>query len=113
MPKLLVVVDDTQSRDALDVALQLHWPHVTVVAASSGEEALRVVRDQERDVVILNTSLPDLSGFEVLRQIRLISEAPVILLSDGHNETDQVRGLQLGADDVVVKPFSALVLIVG
>ena len=81
------------------VASFCHWPalrrmrHVTVVAARSGEEALRVVRDQELDVVILNTSLPDLSGFEVLRQIRQISDAPVILLSDGHNETDQVRGL--------------------
>jgi DNA-binding response OmpR family regulator len=110
MPRVLVVDSDPSSSDALSDALPLHWPSVTVVTASDGDEALHVFGDQEPDVVLLDVSLPDRSGLEVLRQIRQDSDAPVILLTGGGDETEQVRGFQGGADDLVVKPFSVRVL---
>jgi two-component system KDP operon response regulator KdpE len=111
MPRILVVDDDPQIRDALGVTLPLQWRSATVTMASSGEEALRLFAEHEPDVVILDVSLPNLSGFEVLRQIRLVSDVPVIMLTGRGDEIDQVRGFGLGADDYVVKPFGSLALI--
>jgi DNA-binding response OmpR family regulator len=110
MPSILVVDDDPLVRDALSVALPLSWPDASVVTARDGDEALCIFRDQEPNVVLLDIGLPGFSGFEVLRQIRQVSDVPVILLTDRDEETEQVRGLQAGADDVVVKPFSMRVL---
>jgi len=110
MPSILAVDDDPGIRDALGVALPLQCPSATITTASSGEEALRSFFDQEPDIVLLEVSLPGLSGFEVLRQMRQVSDVPVIMLTGRDDEIDQVRGLELGADDYVVKPFAALAL---
>jgi two-component system KDP operon response regulator KdpE len=111
MPRILTVDDDPLIRDALSAALSLQWPSAEIVTASSGAEALRTFFDHEPDVVLLDVSLPGLSGFEVLRQIRQVSDVPVIMLTGRGEETDQVRGLELGADDYVVKPFGSLALL--
>jgi two-component system, OmpR family, KDP operon response regulator KdpE len=111
MPRILVVDDDPQIRGALGVTLPLQWHSATVIMASTGEEALRLFAEQEPAVVVLDVSLPGLSGFEVLRQIRLVSDIPVIMLTGRGDEIDQVRGFGLGADDYVVKPFGSLALI--
>ncbi len=63
------------------------------------------------DVVVLDVAMPRMSGFEVLQRIRRASDVPVIMLTARGEETDQVHGLELGADDYVVKPFSHLALI--
>jgi two-component system KDP operon response regulator KdpE len=110
MPRILVVDDDPQIRDALGVVLSLQWPSLEIVTASGGDEAVRAFFAHEPDVVLLDVSRPGLSGFEVLRQIRPASDVPVIMLTGRGEETDQVRGLELGADDYVVKPFGALAL---
>jgi DNA-binding response OmpR family regulator len=111
VPVILVVDDDPLVRDWLGDALPLHWPGVSVVAASDGDEALRVFSAQQPDVVLLDVELPGRSGFEVLGEIRQLSDAPVIMLTRRGGETDQVRGLQLGADDYVVKERSVAVLV--
>jgi DNA-binding response OmpR family regulator len=111
MPRILVVDDDPRIRDLLCEALPLQWQRGTVVTASDGDEALQVFFAQQPEFVILDVALRGLSGFEVLRQIRQVSDTPVILLTDRSDETDQVRGLQFGADDYVIKPFSTLALI--
>ena len=110
VPTVLVVDDDPQIRDVLSVTLPLHWPGTSVVTARDGDEALRAFREQEPDAILLDVVLPDRSGLEVLRQIRQVSDTPVILLTGQGDEIDQVRGFQIGADDFVVKPFSLLVL---
>jgi two-component system, OmpR family, KDP operon response regulator KdpE len=111
MATILVVDDDPQVRDALSVALPFQWEAATVVTAADGNEVLRLIADVDPDIVLLDVSLPGHSGFEVLRQIRQISDVPVIMLSALGEEKDQVQGLALGADDYVVKPFSALALL--
>jgi len=111
MPRILVVDDDPQIRNLLSEALPLYWQRLTVVTASDGDEALQVFFAQQPEFVLLDLVLPGLGGFEVLRQIRQVSDTPVILLTNRSDETDQVRGLQYGADDYVIKPFSTLALI--
>jgi len=110
MTTILVVDDDPQVRDALSVALPFQWDAARVVTAADGDQVLQIFYDQAPDIVLLDVSLPERSGFEVLRQIRRVSDVPVIMLTAHGEETDQIHGLALGADDYVTKPFSALAL---
>ena len=109
--KILVVDDDPQIREALAVGFELQWPDAEVLVAADGEAGLRAFEDAAPDVVILDLNLPDRDGVDVLRQIRRSSDAAVIVLTARGRESDQVRGLELGADDYVVKPFSHLALV--
>jgi len=109
--KILVIDDDQQIIDALTVGFQLQWHDAYVIAAADGEAGVRAFYDHQPDVVLLDVVLPGKNGFEVLREIRLVSDVPVIMLTGRGQETDQVRGLELGADDYVVKPFSHMALI--
>ncbi|HUX85526.1 MAG TPA: response regulator transcription factor [Chloroflexota bacterium] len=109
--KILVVDDDPQILDALTVGFQLQWQDSTVIPARDGETGLRRFEEHEPDVVVLDVTMPGIGGFEVLQEIRLKSDVPVIMLTARGEDTDQVRGLELGADDYVVKPFSHLALV--
>ena len=77
-----------------------------VIEAYRGMQAVQLIRDRMPDVVILDVMMPDLDGFEVLQLIRETSQVPVIMLTARGEEDDRVRGLELGADDYVTKPFS-------
>jgi two-component system KDP operon response regulator KdpE len=77
-----------------------------VITASSGEEALRLAQEHRPDIVLLDVLLPGMSGLEVMRRLREQADAPVILLTARDTDSDKVRGLEMGADDYVVKPFS-------
>jgi two-component system, OmpR family, KDP operon response regulator KdpE len=109
--KILVVDDDPYIVDALTVGFTFHWRDATVISASSAEAALQVFEEDEPDVVVLDVAMPGKDGFAALREIRLVSDVPVIMLTARGEEVDQVRGLELGADDYVVKPFSYLTLL--
>jgi two-component system KDP operon response regulator KdpE len=109
--KILVVDDDPQTLDAVSIGFQFQWQDCVVVQASDGEMGLQKFYEHEPDVVVLDVSLPGKNGFEVLQEIRRISDVPVIMLTAHGDEMAQVRGLELGADDYVVKPFAHLVLL--
>ncbi len=109
--KILVVDDDPQILDALTVGFQLQWQDATVLSARDGEEGLRLFSAHDPDVVVLDVAMPKRNGFEVLKEIRKVSDVPVLMLTARGEEMDQVRGLELGADDYVVKPFSHLALL--
>jgi len=100
-----LVVDDEQ-RIAEAVAMNLELEGFQVFTAASGEEALSKVTEELPDVVVLDVMMPDMDGFETLRRIREISTTPVIMLTVRGDESDRVRGLDLGADDYMTKPFS-------
>jgi DNA-binding response OmpR family regulator len=108
--KLLVVDDDPHILDALQVGAQLQWEDAHVLTASDGEEGLELFFSEEPDIVLLDVTMPQMNGFEVLKAIRQVSDAPVIMLTARGDDVDQVRGLELGADDYVAKPFSHLAL---
>ena len=106
-----MVDDDPQIREALTISLELHWQDATIVVAVSGDEAMQRFQEERPDIVLLDVSMPGKDGFAVLQEIRQISDVPVLMLTARGEETAQVRGLELGADDYVVKPFSHLALL--
>lgn len=109
--KILVIDDDPHILDALTVGFQLQWQDSTVISACDGEIGLQLYYDQNPDVVVLDVAMPGKNGFEVLQEIRRVSDVPIIMLTARGEEMDQVRGLELGADDYVVKPFGHLALL--
>ena len=102
--RLVLVIDDEPG--IVDfIGLGLRAEGYRVAAASTGMDGLEQVRRLEPDVVIVDVGLPDLDGFEVVRGIRTMSQVPIIMLTARGELGDRVRGLDLGADDYVAKPF--------
>ncbi len=101
----ILVVDD-EPRIIQFIRLNLEHDGFEVYEATSGPQALEKLRDQLPDLILLDVMMPDIDGFETLRLIREISTVPVIMLTAKGEEDDRVRGLELGADDYVTKPFS-------
>ncbi|SEM78876.1 two-component system, OmpR family, catabolic regulation response regulator CreB [Pseudomonas sp. ok272] len=104
MPHILIVEDEAAIADTLIFALQ--GDGFTTTWVSLGEAALEYQRATPADLIILDIGLPDISGFEACKALRRFSEVPVIFLSARDGEIDRVVGLEIGADDYVVKPFS-------
>ena len=109
--KVLIIEDDQEIVSFVSVAFQMRWPEAQLISSSLGEEGLELVETENPDLVILDLGLPDTSGFEVLRQVRLFSSVPVVILTVRADEADMVKGLEWGADDYVVKPFRQLELL--
>ena len=103
--RTILVVDD-EERMARFIRLNLEQDGFQVIEAHRGMQAIEAVRVDMPDVVVLDVMMPDLDGFEVLKIIRETSSVPVIMLTAKGEEEDRVRGLELGADDYVTKPFS-------
>jgi len=103
--KLVLIVDD-EPRMIKFIRLNLELEGYRVSEASNGLEALDKVRKELPDLVLLDVMMPEMDGFEALERIREISNVPVIMLTVKAEEEDKVRGLELGADDYVTKPFS-------
>ncbi|MGB9585904.1 MAG: response regulator transcription factor [Anaerolineales bacterium] len=101
----ILVVDD-EERMVRFIRLNLEHDGFKVSEAYRGMQAIEKVRNLLPDLVLLDVMLPDLDGFEVLRIIRETSSVPVIMLTAKGEEDDRVRGLELGADDYITKPFS-------
>jgi len=108
--KVLVIDDDPHVRDALEVGIQLQWQDAQVICAENGEVGIDCFFSEEPDIVLIDVSMPRMNGYEVLQAIRRLSDVPVIMLTGRTEDVDQVRGLELGADDYVTKPFSHLAL---
>lgn len=102
--RLVLVVDDEQ-RIVTFVRMNLELEGCRVISASNGREALERVRDHLPDIVLLDIMMPGMDGFEVLRRLRQFSMVPVIVLTAKDEPDDRIRGLELGADDYIGKPF--------
>ncbi|MBI3954341.1 MAG: response regulator transcription factor [Chloroflexi bacterium] len=104
--ELILVVDD-EPRYLRLVRFNLEAAGYRVTCAATGEEALASLANHAPDLVVLDVMLPGLDGFEVCQRIREVSMVPIIMLTARGAEEDKVKGLRLGADDYVAKPFSA------
>ncbi|HEC21864.1 MAG TPA: response regulator transcription factor [Chloroflexi bacterium] len=107
--RILVVDDERRMINFIRMNLELEG--FQVLEATNGIEALDMVRKHIPDLIILDVMMPQLDGFEVLRMLREFSNTPVIMLTAKGEEEDKVRGLELGADDYVTKPFGARELV--
>jgi len=103
--KVLLIEDEREIIEAISLAFQIRWPEAELVSTRLGEKGVEFVESEAPDIVILDLGLPDINGFEVLRQIRLFSHVPTIILTVRSDEADIVKGLEWGADDYITKPF--------
>ena len=103
-PKILIVEDEPSIAENIVYALETDGFAVTAVA--TGREALEKAAAQEFQLIILDVGLPDVSGFEVCKTLRLTKTLPILFLTARSSEVDRVVGLEIGGDDYVVKPFS-------
>ena len=108
--KILVVDDEPDVVESVRLGFTLQWREVDVIEANDGEAALDLVEHEHPDIVLLDIGLPGTDGFDVLRQIREFSDVPVLMLTARDDAMDKVKGLELGADDYVTKPFNHLEL---
>ncbi len=109
--KVVIIEDDPEIVEAVSLCFDLRWPGVEVVSANEGIAGLNLIEKESPDIVILDVGLPDIDGFEVCRRIRLFSDVPVIMLTVKDQEFDKVKGLELGADGYITKPFSHVELL--
>lgn len=103
--RLILIVED-EKRMARFIRLNLEHDGFQAIEVEKGQRAIEEIRDSMPDLVLLDIMLPDIDGFDVLKMIREVSDIPVIMLTAKGEEDDRVRGLELGADDYVTKPFS-------
>ena len=103
--RVLIIEDSFEVAEAVSLCLQVRWPQTTIEVAPEGTSGLQMLKAENFDIVILDINLPDIDGFEVLRQIRSFSNVPTIILTVREKEEEQVAGLEIGADDYIVKPF--------
>jgi two-component system KDP operon response regulator KdpE len=101
----LILVADDEPRITKLVSIALSEEGIRVVTASSGAEAIRLAEEYRPDVVLLDIVMPDMDGIEVMRQLRETRAVPVILVTAKDSTSDKARGLDLGADDYIAKPF--------
>jgi len=110
-PTVLIVEDEMAQREVLGYNLEADG--FRVIKAEDGEEALLLVAEEKPDILVLDWMMPNLSGIEVCRRLKSRPETrgiPIIMLSARSEEVDKVRGLETGADDYVVKPYSVIEL---
>lgn len=108
--KVLIIEDTQEIIDVLKMVFGMRWPDARLVATAMGNKGVELVESENPDVVILDLGLPDISGFDVLKQIRTFSSVPIMILTVRGEEADIVKGLEWGADDYMVKPFRQMEL---
>ena len=101
---ILVVEDEPSIREV--VSLYLNRAGYQVLEASDGQAALETLDSHEVDLIVLDLMLPEVDGFEITRYLRDRGDVPIIILTARRGEADRIAGLEMGADDYVVKPFS-------
>lgn len=103
--KVLVIEDSPEIVESIKLCIGIRWPNSEVVNAAKGNEGLSRLESDAPDAVILDLGLPDIDGLQVLKEIRRFSDVPVLIVSARGDDTNRIRGLELGADDYIVKPF--------
>jgi DNA-binding response OmpR family regulator len=103
--KILFVEDDQDVVDTVMLIFNYHWPEAKIIHSYMGKPAIELVKSEDPDAVILDLGLPDISGFDVMRKIRMFSSVPIIILTAHLSEDDIVKALEEEATDYITKPF--------
>jgi len=102
---VLIIEDDADVAEAIQLCLQLRWPEVNTSIVTGGIEGIEKIKSGAFDITILDLNLWDIDGLKVLKRVRSFSNVPVIIVTVRGWEEDQAKGLEMGADDYIVKPF--------
>jgi two-component system KDP operon response regulator KdpE len=104
--KVLLVDDEPDISEVISISFNLRWPDAVLFVADTARKGLELARREKPDVIILDIGLPDMDGFEVCQRLREFTEGPIMIVTARDSEIDKVKGLELGADDYITKPFS-------
>jgi two-component system, OmpR family, KDP operon response regulator KdpE len=103
---MLVIEDAEEIVESIKICIFIRWPECAILSTASGKAGLKMLEAESPDLVILDLTLPDAWGMDILKEIRAFSDVPVLIVSAKADETSRVKGLEYGADDFIVKPFS-------
>jgi len=106
--KALVVEDDTNIREAVRLCFQMFWPEIELNVARDGKSGLALMKADPPDFILLDLGLPDISGYEVMSQVRAASQIPILVLTATLDRDYIVRAIQGGANDYIIKPFKQI-----
>jgi len=109
--KVLMIEDDPGIVEVVSQTMTIKWPEVNFISIHLGREGIEMVKKELPDIVLLDLGLPDIDGFQVLRQIRTFSDVLVVIVTVRGEDEDKIRGLEEGADEYMTKPFSPNVLV--
>ena len=109
--KAIIIEDDRNIVNAVQVAFEFRWPEAVLVSGATARQGVELVGRESPDIVLLDLNLPDMSGYDALREIRTFSQVPVIILTVRAEDEDMLKGLEYGADDYITKPFNYLNLL--
>lgn len=111
MFRALIVEDDGDIADLIELTLRMQWPGGSCSRVGDGQSAVTLVRSQDPDLILLNPGLATQDGLDALKEIRRFSMVPIVVLIKKGEETERIRGIELGADEYVREPFSPLELL--
>ena len=103
--KILLIEDDPEVVETILLIFKYHWPEAEVIYSYLGEPGVEMIKTENPDALILDIGLPDISGFEVMKKVRLFSSIPIIILTAHSGEDEIVKALEEEATDYVIKPF--------
>ncbi len=109
--RVLVIEDDQAIIETIMLSFRVGWPEVELISTRLGEEGVEFVENLGPEVLILDLGLPDISGFEVIKRIRLFSNIPILVLTQDEDEKSTVKALEWGADEYIIKPFRQMELL--
>ena len=108
---VLLIVDKKQVVSDLSFCLRVRYPEAIIVSADKGSKGIEMIEAESPDLVMVDSSLPDIDTLDLVGKIREFSDVPVIILSEGETDMDRARGLEAGADEYVTKPLSPIELL--
>ncbi|ACZ61258.1 response regulator transcription factor [Dehalococcoides mccartyi] len=109
--KILLIEDDKDIIEYITIALEMGHKDISLFTSMDGKRGLEILETQQPDLVMLDLMLPDMDGFNLLKSIKLSSNTPVIIITARASEIDIVKGLMLGADEYIIKPFGQMEII--
>lgn len=111
MNSILIIEDDIKIADAFSSIFKLTWPNAKIMTAQDGWQGIQIIESQPPEVIILDIGLPDIDGFEVIKEIRAFSNVPIVIVTAKTDECDVVKALEIGANDFISKPPRKMELI--
>jgi two-component system KDP operon response regulator KdpE len=109
--KVLVIENDPEILEFITIAFKAGWAGAELISTGRGSEGVRLIETESPELTILDLDIPGENGFETIKQIRYFSAVPLVLITKKDSEADIVKGLELGADEYVNKPFGQLELL--
>jgi two-component system KDP operon response regulator KdpE len=109
--KILIIEDDPGITEYISIAFKIGWPDASLLFTHEGKTGFELILSESPALIILDIELPDTNGFDVLKNIRTVSQVPVIIETVRDSEADIAKGLELGADDYIVKPYGQIELL--